>query len=539
MRRRDIDTSRPGYVEGPREPSARSRSLRAPLSGAFAGLLCGLLVAGTLFLNPSDVDATPAMSVPSFIASDCSRPVDADLNQWLESVPDGTRVDFAENGCYGLGGSVWLVDRHDITFDGHGSTFRFVTTDRDQEWFRSNLRVRGGSRFTLRDATIVGACQQPSQCNRHVPIHAADGYGQHGLNVESVAGVAIDDVHFRDTLSDNLELQAMLDPTTVGWHGEPTTDVVVTNSTFERQGRMLIGITAADRVRIQHNTFRDSPYVAVDIEPDVPGFVARNIEILDNTFTDIKAHDLSVGGINSWPDVGNIRFEGNHHTNRSADCAEGTVFLNGPDEGRFRRNIRIARNRARVIGYYVKALRVQDLTVADNVTEFADVGCGQKGGVELYDSDGVTISGNDLGRYQQPPRSWAPASVPVHQERSTNVAYTDASTSPATAEPPASSPDPTTSPSPTANCTAPAALRVTAAGADYVDLTWDAVTGVERYEVMASTSTGSGYFPYFTTAESSGRASALSTGVWYFVVRAQCGTSVSAASAETSAQIRP
>src|SRR4051794_7805142 len=48
-------------------------------------------------------------TVPASIASDCSKPVDADLNSFLGTVPDGATIRFAASGCYGLDDSLWVT----------------------------------------------------------------------------------------------------------------------------------------------------------------------------------------------------------------------------------------------------------------------------------------------------------------------------------------------------------------------------------------------------------------------------------------------
>src|SRR5688572_14554218 len=107
-------------------------------------------------------------AVPASIASDCSRPVEAELHEFLATVPDGATIEFPPGGCFGQDDSLWVVDRHNLTFAGNGSTFRIVTTGRNETYLRSNWRVRRGSGITFRDMEVVGACA-PGQCRNGTP----------------------------------------------------------------------------------------------------------------------------------------------------------------------------------------------------------------------------------------------------------------------------------------------------------------------------------------------------------------------------------
>src|SRR6201999_1566765 len=83
----------------------------------------------------------PVYTVPSTIASDCSAPVEGELMDWLATVPDGSTVQFASNGCYGQDGTITVSGRHALTLDGNGSEFRTLTPGaRD----RANWRFVGG-----------------------------------------------------------------------------------------------------------------------------------------------------------------------------------------------------------------------------------------------------------------------------------------------------------------------------------------------------------------------------------------------------------
>lgn len=365
-----------------------------------AAVLGGVTV---LWLARDDAPSRPARPavhrVPPSIASDCSHPVEAQLQTFLATVPDGATVEFRPGGCYGLDDSLWVVDRNDLTFAGNGSTFKIVTTERNRTWFRSNWRVRRGRDLTFRDMQVIGACA-PDQCGNAFPPPELDGYGQHGFNLESTAGVTLDRVHVHGVLSDGVSVQGTLDPES-GWSGEPVTDLTITNSRIERAGRMLIGITNLDGGLIADNHIADGPEVGIDVEVDHPGFMGRDLKVVRNTFENIHAQAFANGGIGSDPLVGNILIEGNVMAAPSDACA-GSIWIRTPgptDPPLYRSGYTIRGNRFDLIGWFVQAERVKDLTVEGNVVRFREVGCGQKAAVELIDSPPATVAGNDFSGY--------------------------------------------------------------------------------------------------------------------------------------------
>jgi hypothetical protein len=398
---------------GPRQrPAGSRRLLRARVPAGAAGLAAAALAVivaavGLAVGRPGGRAqgrvASKVRAVPASVASDCSRPVDAELNRFFAAVPDGATIRFAPGGCYGLDDSLWVTDRHGLTFDGAGATFRIVTSGRNTTYYRSDWRVRRGSGLTFLDMEVVGACG-PGQCRNGAPPPELDGYGQHGFNLESAADVVLKRVYVHDVLSDGVEAQGTLDPNR-GWDGEPTRNLTVTDSRIERAGRMLVGITDLDGGTLSGNHIADGPEVGIDVEVDVAGFVARHISVVDNTFENIHAQAFSNGGLGSDPLVGDIRIEDN--VMASAACA-GSIYIRSPgptDPPVYRSGYVVRGNRFSLIGWFLQAERVKDLTLQDNVVAYSPVGCGEKAAVELIDSPPASLTGNDFTGYPAPTSS--------------------------------------------------------------------------------------------------------------------------------------
>ncbi|MBK5288025.1 MAG: hypothetical protein JJE46_06110, partial [Acidimicrobiia bacterium] len=102
------------------------------------------------------------VAAPTSIAADCSRDVTAELNAWIAITPDNTTLAFAPNGCYRVDGTLLVVDRTGLVFEGNHATFRAVT-DGSELVNPTKVRMRamwqfgGGSHLTVRDLVVVGA----------------------------------------------------------------------------------------------------------------------------------------------------------------------------------------------------------------------------------------------------------------------------------------------------------------------------------------------------------------------------------------------
>ncbi len=479
---------------------------RLVLAAAVIGLV------GPLALS-APAGAAAVFAVPASIPADCSRPVEQDLASFLASVPDGATVRFAAQGCYGQDESLIVKDRSNLTLDGNGATFKIITTTHNTEYFRSNLRIQRGSNITLENMTVVGACA-PGQCQSDVTPPAKDGYVQYGIDLESTAGPTIDNVHVRDVLSDGIGVEGTLDPNCC-WGGQPTSNLTIQNSHIERVGRQGISITDLDTGVIRNTTIENGPETGIDIEVDNPGFVARHIKILGNTFAAIHANAISNGGIGSDPDVGDIDIENNTMTGPSPSCAEGTIYLRTPGPSTpsvFRSGYTIEGNHFLGRAAFVQAERIKGLDVENNTTSFNEIGCGEKAAVELTDSHGVAVANNDFPGYP----------APIFADSATT------GVSGAAINPP-----------PQSATAGPTGLAVTGRTTGTISLAWQAVTGAAEYRVYATRTPGSAYFLYaggFTATQAT-----LSTlpGTWYLAVRAVIGGVETQSSNEVPGNVVP
>src|SRR5262245_15204779 len=139
-----------------------------PASGRPAGAWLGYVLAPCLLLAASGFLVTSCelgqYGVPNNIADDCSQNVSAQLNAWMDSVPDASELLF-HGGCYRIDQTLVLTDRNLLVLRGQGATFRTsdptgdgspVSNPSEASRTRALWRLVGGSNIELRTMTIRG-----------------------------------------------------------------------------------------------------------------------------------------------------------------------------------------------------------------------------------------------------------------------------------------------------------------------------------------------------------------------------------------------
>lgn len=233
---------------------------------------------GRSSLRPSP-DGTYRFEAPA----DCSTDVTESLNAFIAEVPDGATVSFAPDACHRIDGTVEVVDRQGLTFDGNAATFKAIEQgDRS----RKHWEFTAGGDFTIRDLTVVGAN----------PNGGPEGYEaelafQHGLNFEGVEGVRISNLRVTDVYGDFLRFGK-----NQGKDNRGTSDVTVTGSRFERGGRQGVSFTAASDITIEGNTFDGVARSVFDIEPNNSEGGAERLRLVDNDLSAWGNLVLPIGG---------------------------------------------------------------------------------------------------------------------------------------------------------------------------------------------------------------------------------------------------
>jgi hypothetical protein len=238
-------------------------------------------------------------SVPDSIPADCSADVSVPMQTWIDTVGDGSTLQFPPSGCYRVEDSLVIADRNHLLFDGQGVHFE-VTTDGTAKnpdgsfvdpppsdragrlWPRARALwiVARGSDITFQNLTITGpntACAYEGQAlEEQAAFHldGVDGAVVKGTTVSAVYGDFVsvaDDAHH----------------------------VTVQGNTFDCSGRQGVSVVDGTDVLIDSNTLSDIPRSAFDLEPAVANWEVRRVTISHNTiskYTNVFIANLGAGG---------------------------------------------------------------------------------------------------------------------------------------------------------------------------------------------------------------------------------------------------
>lgn len=248
--------------------------------------------AGNRSGRASLVAATSACStggspVPGSVAADCSRDVTAELQSWINSVPNGATLTFGAGACYRVEGVLLMQGRSGLTFDGRGSTLRATTIG---DGHRSTLRFRDGGGHTVRGFTIEGGYTTSGTHNVNVQW-------SHGVELLGTQGALIENLTIRNVAGDCVYL---------GLGAVRTKDATVRDVTCSGTGRNGVSFVAADRSRVERGTYTGIGFIAFDVEPnDIPGFGVDGATVDGAT---VGSYYLDVGMVIGTAPISNITF---------------------------------------------------------------------------------------------------------------------------------------------------------------------------------------------------------------------------------------
>ncbi|MGI8536747.1 MAG: right-handed parallel beta-helix repeat-containing protein [Mycobacteriales bacterium] len=250
------------------------------LTGISIGLLSAPVVTGTGAATAQAVGGS--VVVPSSIDSTGQADVTAKLNAFFASVPDGSTVVLKAAGTYRIEGTVVIAEKNNLILDGNGAkTITETIGDRS----RQHIRLVRGSNIIIRDLTIKGANPYAGTSDA---AYVSRLEAQHGINVAGTRGLELDRVTVTDVYGDFIYLGKAGD----AW----SEDVRIHDSTFARNGRQGLAITAARRVRFDHNTIQDTRRATFDLEPNGAGWGVEDVLIDNNVVGSGRLNFLSAVG---------------------------------------------------------------------------------------------------------------------------------------------------------------------------------------------------------------------------------------------------
>jgi chitodextrinase len=230
---------------------------------------------------------TSGLSVPTSVAADCSRDVTAELQSWINSVPNGATLTFGAGACYRVEGVLLVQGRSGLTFEGKGSTLRATTIG---DGHRSTFRFKDGGGHTVRAFTIEGGYTAQG-------IHKTDVQWSHGVELLGTQGALIENLTVRNVAGDCVYL---------GLGAARTRDATVRDVTCTGTGRNGVSFVAADRSRVERGTYTGIGLIAFDVEPnDIAGFGVDGATVDGAT---VGSYYLDVGMVIGTAPISNVTF---------------------------------------------------------------------------------------------------------------------------------------------------------------------------------------------------------------------------------------
>ena len=289
------------------------------------------------------------IEVPASIDATGQRDASADLIAFLDTVPDGSTIDFPAGAVYRMDAGLKFSDRHNLTFEGNGATLR---SNGDVHETSSLFALWGDDTgITIRDFNLVGNSPSPG-------VYLPGEEGAHGVLVDGGGDVDVSGVTISGVYGDAFYVGSWADGVT--FH----------DSVVKSNGRNGVAIIAGRNVTIQHVTFDQSGYCSLDVEANDSTEGGQDIKFLDNV-------------IGSW---GDVFF--------AADGAPGSTVSGVTVSGNLVTGASLLTD--------VTVARRQAITFTNNTSNVAADGPV----LRFAHVDGLTISGNT-----QPLRSGALAAV--------------------------------------------------------------------------------------------------------------------------------
>lgn len=342
---------------------------RALCLGALAAALALLAIpaAGAGLQNrtqrvPGSIDATGGGDV-----------TDA-LRDFFASVPNGSTIEFPQGAKYRVDGTIGLVNRRNLTFLGHGATI-LATTEGDRT--RSQWRLVGGSGIVFRNLVVRGANPNGGvEENAYV----ADLEAQHGFEILGATGVELDRVTVTDVYGDFVYMG-------LDRNGDWASRIWVHDSTFARNGRQGIAVTAGRDIVIERNTLSDTRRATFDLEPNSSKGGVERTFILDNEIGSGRL--LFIASHGNGP-VDDVTVSGNRLTGHAL-----TIDVKAPPSARRHRFWVLDNSSSKGNGPTpILFDNVDDVVVHNNIQPVTRV---DEAGVGLRDVCGATVTDNDFG----------------------------------------------------------------------------------------------------------------------------------------------
>jgi hypothetical protein len=360
---------------------------------------------------PGIPGAPPAQTttpIPASIDATGTDDVSASLQEWIDSLPDNTRILGPAGARYRVEFGIEVKSKRGLHFDAADPNNRptlFQTVlapytsgtpaqNANNNQNRHLLSFKFGGGHTLRNWVLHGA--QPN-----FRPYLVEYESQYGLKIAGVDRMLVEDVFITEVAGDFVILVDPIVSPGVRARNKNITLRRITGLKAARQGITPIGV---ENGLIENCDLREMARSAIDIEPDGTEQVL-NLTIRNNRFETFFNNWISSAG-NGSATIDNLVIEDNEVVGRPlAFMIRGaTTYGNlGTPPNLRKSRIYVRRNRAHSIPVITSSsVRVMEFTgidgveVADNVVEFN----GElpiKVGAYFNEACGITYTGNSWG----------------------------------------------------------------------------------------------------------------------------------------------
>jgi hypothetical protein len=291
------------------------------------------------------------VSVPTTIDATGATDVSAALNAFIGSVPNGSVIAFPPNATYTLTAGMKFTNRHDLVFEGNGTTLRLIGPDSNLS--SGFLLWNGDSDIIVRHFTIVGQNTRPGVYT------TAGNESRYGVLTYGAARVEISNVTILNPWSDYVLIGGTGSAT-----GEiPSDNIWIHDSTMTGSGRMGISLISATHVLIERNTFDLTAWAAMDIEPDMDTQPVGWVTFRGNIIKRGGSHTPKFISADGHTTLGNV-----HDITITGNRTDGTLGSSIVNVSR-RKNVVFTNNTAltAAAGPVLNFAHIDGLTVSGNI----------------------------------------------------------------------------------------------------------------------------------------------------------------------------
>ena len=220
---------------------------------------------------------TRVVTVPSSIDASGATDVGAALQSFINGQPDGSVISFPVNGVYRLSTGIRLDSRHNLVFDGRGTTIR--TTGSGGSALSSPFVLSWASSNTdiwIRDFILEG-----NNTRTGAAIYDGAQESQMGIDLNGGARIELSGLTIRRMNGDGL--YANENTPTAGSATAWPTDIWFHDSSIDSVGRNAFTINSGRRVTLERNIIDRVGGSVLDIEPDLDTQGAVDLILRNNT----------------------------------------------------------------------------------------------------------------------------------------------------------------------------------------------------------------------------------------------------------------